>query len=35
MTAMHTSIGEYLTALAAEGKARCTVEVYGARSLSE
>jgi len=31
MTAMHTSIEEYLSALAVEGKARCTVEVYGAR----
>lgn len=31
MTAMHRAIEEYLAALAAEGKARCTVEVYGAR----
>lgn len=31
MTAIHKSIEEYLAALATEGKARYTVEVYGAR----
>ncbi len=31
MAAIHESIEAYLAALATEGKARCTVEVYGAR----
>jgi integrase/recombinase XerD len=31
MTAIHSTIDDYVAALAIEGKAKCTVEVYGAR----
>jgi len=31
MTAIHNSVGDYLTGLAVEGKAPRTLEVYGAR----
>lgn len=31
MTAIYRAIGDCLAAVTVEGKARCTVEVYGAR----